>query len=75
MIPYASLSGDSGVVDYEPGYDFIKVRFSSSATIYAYDHSRPGSVRVDEMKRLTAAGRGLATYVSQQVKADYARKE
>jgi hypothetical protein len=75
MISYLNLSGDSGVVGYEFGYDFIKVRFGSSATIYVYDHSRPGAVPVDAMKRLVAAGAGLATYISLQGKADYSRKE
>ena len=75
MISYSNLSGDSSVLDYELGHDFIKVRFGSSATIYVYDHSRPGVVRVDEMKRLAAAGRGLATYISQQIGEDYSRKE
>ena len=75
MIQYPNLSGDSGVSEYEVGPDFIRVRFGRSTTVYVYDSSRPGSVRVDEMKRLASVGKGLATYISQQVKADYSRKE
>lgn len=75
MIPYANLSGKSGVVEYEIGGDFIKLRFASSTTIYVYDHSIPGSFHVGQMKQLAIDGRGLSTYVSQNVKKDYSRIE
>ena len=75
MTPYANLSSDSGVSEYELGHDFIKVRFGRSTTVYVYDHSRPGSVHVKEMKRLAGDGRGLATYINQEVRKDYSWKE
>ena len=75
MTPYKNLNGDSGVVEYESGPDFIKVRFRYSPKIYVYDDSSPGRVHVDELKRLAAAGRGLATYISQNVKTRYSRTE
>jgi hypothetical protein len=72
---YGNASGDSGVVAYGIGEDFIKVRFTRSEGVYVYDFSRPGAWHVRRMKRLAAAGEGLATYISQYVKDNYARLE
>ncbi len=74
MIRYANLSGDSGVREYEIGPGYIKVRFGGGP-IYAYDNSRPGAGHVAIMQRLAQAGKGLATYISQNVKKSFARKE
>ena len=74
MQPYRNFSGDSGISEYEVGPDYIRVRFAGPA-IYVYDHVRPGQHHVNQMKQLAAAGRGLATYISQHVKTAYARKE
>lgn len=75
MVPYKNLSGDSGVVEYEIGSDFIKVRFKKFKTIYVWDYSTPGVRHVEAMKRLAVEGRGLSTYIAQEVREDYARKE
>jgi hypothetical protein len=75
MLRYANLSGNSGVEAYEVGESFIKVRFNTISTVYVYDYSKPGVRPVEEMKRLAAHGRGLATYIAQEVREDYARKE
>ncbi len=75
MTPYGNLSGDSGVVAYETGDDFIKVQFRHSPKLYVYDSGRPGSSHVNQMQRLAAAGRGLSTYISQHVKKNYSRIE
>ena len=39
MEPYKNLSGNSGVVAYETGPDFIKVQFSDGG-VYVYTASR-----------------------------------
>lgn len=74
MIPYANISGNSGVSEYELGNDFIKVRFGNRDP-YVYNHNSAGSIHVNEMKRLAAIGEGLATYISQNCRDRYAKKE
>lgn len=73
MERYKNLSGDSGVVAYTIGDDYIKLKFRGNGT-YTYDHRVPGREHVEAMKRLAKAGRGLSTYVSLHVKARYASK-
>ncbi len=75
MIPYRNLSGNSGVVAYELGDGFIKVRFRHESKIYVYDRERPGLGHVRKMKKLAAAGKGLSTYISQHVRENFARTE
>jgi hypothetical protein len=72
--PYRHLDGDTGVMYYESGPDFIRVQFRNGAT-YVYDHTRPGSDHVEQMKALAHAGKGLSTYISQFVRASFARRE
>jgi hypothetical protein len=71
---YQNLAGDSGVVYYETGPNFIKVRFRNGST-YVYDGRQPGSQHVERMKELARAGRGLSTYISQHVREAYSRRE
>jgi hypothetical protein len=71
---YLNLSGDSGVTQYELGADFILVQFQDGVT-YRYGYIRPGRHHVDRMKACAVAGRGLATYISQNVRDLYERKE
>jgi hypothetical protein len=71
---YLNLSGDSGILGYEFGDDFILVEFKSGAT-YRYGSVRPGQYHVDRMKARAIAGRGLATYISQNVGDLYEGKE
>jgi hypothetical protein len=70
---YKSLDENSGVVAYEIGPDFIKVRFRDGP-IYVYNDVRPGAAHVEQMKVLARTGKGLSTYISQHVKSLYAFK-
>ena len=74
MQPYLNCSGNSGIVEYENGPDFIIVRFHSG-DLYVYTSERLGRNHVEEMKRLAVSGRGLSTYISQHrdVRDGYAR--
>jgi hypothetical protein len=74
MERYQNLNGDAGVAYYETGADFIKVQFLGGST-YVYDYVRPGPYHVERMKELAKAGRGLSTYISQQVRASFSFKE
>jgi hypothetical protein len=64
MRPYANLSGDSGVLEYEPGPTFIRVRFRTGPP-YLYTYESAGRENVERMKKLAAAGHGLSTFISQ----------
>jgi aminopeptidase-like protein len=72
MQPYRNLAGNSGVEAFDILRDGIKVRFVSGGT-YFYDYRVPGGARVEEMKQLARAGRGLSTYIA-KFGAKYAEK-
>jgi hypothetical protein len=71
--PYKNVNGSSGVIAYETGTDFIKVRFTDG-TIYHYSYQKPGKQHVERMKKRASAGKGLSTYISQFVREKYERK-
>ncbi len=73
MLRYKSKNEDAGVWAYETGADFIKLRFRDGRT-YLYDYNKPGKIAVNKMKKLAATGKGLTTYVNQQVRENYSRK-
>ena len=74
MRPYRRLSGESGVLEYEPGPASIRVRFADG-TVYTYSHASAGRHHVQEMKRLAREGKGLSGYISKHVRDQYASKE
>ena len=74
MENYMNLSGKSGVIAYEIGGDFIKVKFRGGS-IYTYTYKISGCIQVDTMKHLAESGEGLSTFISREVKKNYAAKE
>ena len=72
MTPYKNLAHNSGILAYEIGKSFIKVKFRDG--MYTYNYSRPGKKAVDAMKLLAVKGRGLSTYISRVVRDNYALK-
>ena len=74
MQPYRNLEGHAGVTSYEIGDDFIKAEFHDGI-VYVYDYRNPGAQHVERMKELARSGKGLSTYISQNVRTAYARKE
>ena len=73
MKQYLNLQGDSGVVAFETGRDYIKILFRGGE-VYLYTNAITGREHVTEMKELAEKGRGLSTYISQHVKNRYAEK-
>ena len=63
MERYLDLDGDSGVVGYEIGDTFIRVKFSGTAKIYTYSYRSAGVTRIEDMKRLARSGDGLNSYI------------
>ena len=70
---YENQTGTSGVAGFEIGDRSITVRFAAGGT-YLYDQTKPGKLHVAQMISLARAGAGLATYINQQVRGNYARK-
>lgn len=70
---YRNMSRSSGVRYYAVTPASICVWFNDGGG-YEYDHSRPGRSHVDAMKRLAEEGDGLATYINQHVRDNFARK-
>jgi hypothetical protein len=64
MVPYLNLDGNSGVVAYEIGTDFVRAQFHGKRP-YLYTYDSVGRHNVERMKELAKAGRGLATFISQ----------
>ena len=71
MKQYQNRSGDSGVIAYEIGSDFIKVQFREGRT-YLYTYTSAGRDNIKMMKHLAADGQGLSTFISTTVKDRYA---
>ena len=66
-------TGTANIEAFEIGDRQITVRFAEGGT-YLYDQVKPGKVHVAQMISLARAGAGLATYINQQVRGNYARK-
>jgi len=73
MERYKNIGGDSGVVAYEIGDDFIKVQFNDGS-LYLYNFQSAGSDNIEQMKQLAIAGRGLNSFIGRVVKKRYASK-
>jgi hypothetical protein len=73
MQRYLNRAGDSGVVAYEPGPNFIRVQFIGGET-YLYTYESTGADAVERMKTLAEQGIGLSTFISQSIKGAYATK-
>jgi hypothetical protein len=71
--PYEDRSGDSGVRAYKIEPDAIVIEFKTGGG-YRYDHTSPGRRHVATMKRLAQSGHGLATYINQHIRENYAEK-
>jgi hypothetical protein len=74
MERYRNLGGDSGVIAYEIGADFIRVEFSDRS-IYLYTYASAGSHNIERMKQLATDGQGLNAFINTSVRKSYARKE
>jgi dTDP-4-dehydrorhamnose reductase len=73
-IPYANLSGDSGITNYEIVGSSIIIEFVHRNYRYVYNTTKPGPEHVKTMMNLAKQGKGLATYISQHVGPTYARR-
>lgn len=64
MERYRNLGGNSGVLSYEVGADFIIVEFAEGRTrFYKYTYESAGSDQVEYMKELAEDGIGLNRHI------------
>lgn len=75
MTPWSATrisGGNSNVIAYEIGPDWIRVQFGTgSPYVYSYRSAGPGPV--ERMKQLARAGRGLNSFINTHVKHLYVR--
>lgn len=65
MKPYKNLSGQSNVVAYQLGTDYIVVQFTSGSwTFYKYTYVSAGQYAIEAMKKLAEDGLGLNSYIA-----------
>lgn len=65
MQNYYSKSGkQSGVIAYELGTDYIRVRFRQGEE-YTYSYNDAGKATVEQMKLLALNSEGLSTFIAQ----------
>jgi hypothetical protein len=78
MQPYKNLSGQSTIVMYDIGGDFIDVMFKTPAkdgsTIYRYSYTSAGSASIEHMKDLARQGQGLNSFITTMVRDLYESK-
>ena len=74
MTNYNNLSGESGIIAYEIGSDFIRIQFADHG-IYLYTEASTGAEHIAKMKEMAIKGRGLNTYINQHVRGNYEKKE
>jgi uncharacterized protein YodC (DUF2158 family) len=70
---YKNLGGNSGIVKYESGPDYIKVQFYDDS-LYVYTDASAGSENITIMKHLAIRGVGLNSYIMRNVYKKYERK-
>ncbi len=74
MQQYKNIGGDSHVLAYEIGDDFVRVKFLDEA-IYLYTDGSADSSNIEEMKKLAQNGEGLNDFINSAVRKKYAQKE
>ena len=72
MVLYNNNGGNSGVVAYEIGTDYICVQFSTSK-VYTYNYISAGVENIEEMKILALNGEGLNSFINKYVKYNYVK--
>lgn len=73
MDSYKNLGGNSGIIKYETGPDFIKVQFYENI-LYLYTYASAGADNVEIMKHLAYRGVGLNSFINRNVYKKYEKK-
>jgi len=70
---YKNLGGNSNVRAYEIEGESITVQFGDGS-VYLYTYQSAGQDKIEQMKILAIAGRGLNSFIMRRVKKAYAAK-
>lgn len=73
MIAYRDVDGDSGVLAYEFGVDYINIQFKGTSRIYRYSYQSAGRENIETMKVLAKNGDGLNSFINKNVKYLYVK--
>ena len=73
MKKYEDLSGRGGVTGYKNLLRGIILEYQHKDQ-YLYDYEKPGKNHVEQMKILAESGKGLTTYVNENVRDNYKEK-
>lgn len=73
MQQYENLDGDSKVLAFEIGHDFIIIQFKEGS-MFLYNHDKTGVSITEQMKRLAFSGNGLDNFIELHVKGNHAAK-
>ena len=75
MEPYKNFGENAGVRAFEILKNGIIIQFNDDKGFYYhYDNAKPGKLHVKQMKILALQGKGLTTYINQNVRGNYADK-
>ncbi|GHV83637.1 hypothetical protein AGMMS50212_09770 [Spirochaetia bacterium] len=74
MENYKNVGGGSGIMAYEYGVDYVRVKFSDGH-IYLYTNSSAGCQNIAKMKKLANEGKGLNSFINRNVRNLYQQKE
>ncbi len=72
MEQYDDLSGKSGVTSFEIGEGCIRVEFRNGP-VYLYNNAITGNSNIQKMISLAKSGKGLNTFINQNVKDKYVK--
>ncbi len=72
MQTYKNNGGNSGVMAFSIGDNYIEVQFKGSPEkIYKYSYKSAGIDKVERMKLLAVEGKGLNSYIMRYAKDDF----
>ncbi|MCW8877498.1 MAG: hypothetical protein OQK51_10620 [Kangiellaceae bacterium] len=74
MVQYKNLGGDSNVLAYEQGEDFIRIAFKDSS-VFLYTVESAGIMNIQNMNLLAKQGKELNAYINRYVRYLYAARE
>lgn len=73
MIKYQNYGGNSNVLAFKIGGDYIDVQFADYS-IYRYTYRSAGVSNVEAMKELAQSGSGLNSYIMRYCRTLYEKK-
>lgn len=73
MTRYKNLSGNSNIIRYHIAKDAMTIRFAD-CSVYIYTNQSADPETIGKMKTLALKGKGLGTFISENLKDRFCRK-